>query len=1202
MSICRYSLNNNLVATGMPEIKQWLFEGGLEMLLPNENAPRLVGQVDNKADTGLESLVKQYASESNAPTRAEMAEALRQYREVEQKYFNADGSQKAGAMTAPNGEKTNLNQRQWIMTRTGNFLNWFGDWINSPESASKVVDSNGEPLVQFHKTGAVFSEFNPDLSIDGFGIHFGSKRAARLAQVVNETTSPVNTIPVFLNIKNLTHENFDHGRWTSNNIKEAIDRMWIGMPIEEKKKVRDKMIENGIYEGTGGGMGLGKKLYNIAMESSNDVAEEARIMTNMAYEYGFDGFSYVNTFEDNGGISYVVIKPHQIKSATGNTGAFSTNSNDIRFSRRLEDLVESSLPKETAVQEKRRQFQDAQLRFKVLQEDLEIRTARDNGYSGDNVHEARAFLSKNGIENPINDKSNYYLAQSTTEGIATEEIKDFQNDVMQPLIKESGKAKIQMADISDYMLMRYALTNPDMGISTTDANAKITEFQSRPDFDKLKSLADRWQSQVAVMNAKLIAAGLPAKLTSLPIDIPTQKSGESDTSFALRLKRTVQSQNVIENILHDYEKSVYAIEHNKIALSAVEFIKQANDPEIGILNPSKLPAEGKFTYFVAGEKRQAQFNDPLLARAYKENGINEIGAILNQGRIINTYLSTVYTAYSPTFLIKNPIRDAIQGFVTNTGNFGFDMAKEIFTAYPSAAKELYRHFKNHGSSSAVNLYRKSGGSTGAAYMSDRERIGLDIMDSYNEYAGAVDTYNRTYQEAINLGKSQTMAAAIAAKSAVAAGIKKTPFIGHFLRFMENSNAVTENALRLATFNTLIKHGYSEKQAAGYAKDLMNFNRKGELGAQVSALWLFSNPSFQGTQVMMSTLTGSKYKGQSQILTGTIMLAAFLVAESMRGGDDDDEQKWKMLPANLKDRNIIFNTPFTDMPLMLPVPYGYGVFHSLGNAISDVMHGESTYKASLRVASAMIENFSPFGNPMNSEHAAFQLMPTLPKMALSPSINENNFSAPIAPEKWKKAKPDSQNMYRGTKGTFFAQTSEFLNEVSGGNKYQAGMIDISPEVLKFWNSSILGGSGQFFADSVGLGSIVMEGAEPNVKDIPVVKAFAHEISVQDARRAFWLSANEAQLASDQFAAAKSKHDKSMMIAIKSESGDLISLAKTAHKAQKMASKYRDAIDAIRFDDSLTLDEKRTKQKELEDKEAMVYTKFLSVFDKKTNKEE
>ena len=53
-------------------------------------------------------------------------------------------------MKAPNGKPTNLTEKQWLQVRTKEFKDWFGDWENDQQNASKVVDENGEPLVVYH--------------------------------------------------------------------------------------------------------------------------------------------------------------------------------------------------------------------------------------------------------------------------------------------------------------------------------------------------------------------------------------------------------------------------------------------------------------------------------------------------------------------------------------------------------------------------------------------------------------------------------------------------------------------------------------------------------------------------------------------------------------------------------------------------------------------------------------------------------------------------------------------------------------------------------------------------------------------------------------------------------------------------------------------------------------------------------------------
>jgi hypothetical protein len=57
-------------------------------------------------------------------------------------------------LLAPNGKPSNLSAEQYKLVRLPEFKAWFGDWETSPETASKVVDSNGEPLPVYHGTNA----------------------------------------------------------------------------------------------------------------------------------------------------------------------------------------------------------------------------------------------------------------------------------------------------------------------------------------------------------------------------------------------------------------------------------------------------------------------------------------------------------------------------------------------------------------------------------------------------------------------------------------------------------------------------------------------------------------------------------------------------------------------------------------------------------------------------------------------------------------------------------------------------------------------------------------------------------------------------------------------------------------------------------------------------------------------------------------
>lgn len=122
---------------------------------------------------------------------------------------------KDGNLLAPNGKPSLLNEHLWKTVRTPLFLNWFGDWINSPESASKVVDLNGEPLIVYHGRSADFDRFNKKYggkyTSDNGKLGFFFTADANLASDFtrrdweNKTSkhrAKANLVPSFLAIKN----------------------------------------------------------------------------------------------------------------------------------------------------------------------------------------------------------------------------------------------------------------------------------------------------------------------------------------------------------------------------------------------------------------------------------------------------------------------------------------------------------------------------------------------------------------------------------------------------------------------------------------------------------------------------------------------------------------------------------------------------------------------------------------------------------------------------------------------------------------------------------------------------------------------------------------------------------------------------------------------------------------------------------------
>lgn len=82
-----------------------------------------------------------------------------------------------GRLLAPNGEPSNLPERLYAQVRTKEFKDWFGDWQNDPENASKVVDENGEPRIVYHGSNQYgFDVFDPSHSDDKISLFASSSK------------------------------------------------------------------------------------------------------------------------------------------------------------------------------------------------------------------------------------------------------------------------------------------------------------------------------------------------------------------------------------------------------------------------------------------------------------------------------------------------------------------------------------------------------------------------------------------------------------------------------------------------------------------------------------------------------------------------------------------------------------------------------------------------------------------------------------------------------------------------------------------------------------------------------------------------------------------------------------------------------------------------------------------------------------------
>ena len=161
----------------------------------------------------------------------------------------------------------------------------------NPDAGSKVVNpQTGEPQVVYHGTGTQFDTFEP--SYPRFapgninGIYFTDVFDEEMREVYGE-----NQYAVFLNVRNLLEE-------SPRRYIEKLKGVELPVPPSEEKM----------------------KAYRAAVGNVDDIKKSIQ-------DAGFDGVK--NRF--GGGHEYIVFHSNQIKSATGNSGAFDAANPNIYY-------------------------------------------------------------------------------------------------------------------------------------------------------------------------------------------------------------------------------------------------------------------------------------------------------------------------------------------------------------------------------------------------------------------------------------------------------------------------------------------------------------------------------------------------------------------------------------------------------------------------------------------------------------------------------------------------------------------------------------------------------------------------------------------------------------------------------------------------------------------------------------------------------
>lgn len=246
-------------------------------------------------------------------------------------------------LKAPNGKPSKLTADQWETVRTRQFKEWFGDWENDPENASKIVDENGEPLVVYHGTPLSRNQITPNRGWHGDDYvsqeaPFHTFRGGEYSGLIFTSVDYDKALSIAeKRAESILDDEQGNEQWTTEgyvydlyaNVRKPFDPQNTDVLSEILRQFGDTIPTLSFYGGKGDSVSPDVALKMAASESNSWMLTETPEFLSKIEELGYDGLVGYDEW-----VKYIaVVSPDQIKSATENIGAFDPANPDIRFNR-----------------------------------------------------------------------------------------------------------------------------------------------------------------------------------------------------------------------------------------------------------------------------------------------------------------------------------------------------------------------------------------------------------------------------------------------------------------------------------------------------------------------------------------------------------------------------------------------------------------------------------------------------------------------------------------------------------------------------------------------------------------------------------------------------------------------------------------------------------------------------------------------------
>jgi hypothetical protein len=844
---------------------------------------------------------------------------------------------------------------------------------------------------------------------------------------------------------------------------------------------------------------------------------------------------------------------------------------------------------------------------------------------------------------PIPDNMDPYKGEELVHGRIAERLDQLHDKVLGPILDDMADAKVTIDEFETYLYARHApernaqiaKINKDMpdkgsGMSNIEAAAIMNRVAKSPKGDAIKRIAKRVDDlrEMTINNQVaygLISADRADELRAtykfyVPLrgfketesqtkpDAPRRSGGginvrgpEGKRAFGRRSK----ADSPLSYLVMQAEEAISRGETNRVAQEFYELAKASPDedfwkiqkvqykrrinPDSGIVEDyvvTQLTAEdGPYTVVakIDGKERRVTMNknNPSAARladAMRRLTDSQLDWLSKTFGFANRWLSAVNTRFSPDFIITNLLRD-LQMVAINLQGLDVD----------GISKKAAYHYKGAFAASMRGAFDIGKG---------------DWAKWYKEFsmAGAKTAFARIDNiDAIKSNIEKEFAIANSRAGNNKSAILKLKIWGSKAKdLVENLNDGVENSVRLAVYRASRESGLSEKQAASIAKNItVNFNRRGQMGPAMNALYLFYNASVQGNVRILQAIYHSK---KVQAIVGAIVMAGAasdLLNSLISDDDDDGESFYDKIPAYVKERNIIIMHPDGKNYTPIAMPYGYNTFWETGRILTEIGRrgGDRAAQSGLQLLTTYLGAFNAIGFSWEGRSAQEIFVSAIMPTPLDPwndiADNVNFMGSPIMPEEnqFGPQDPDAQRYWPGVDKKWKALT-DLMTEATGGNSVEAGWLDVSPETVEYLVNTVFGSVGGLVDRIISIPEKIASG-EATAADFPVVRKFTGKKSEFADKSAFFERLKEVEARVDDATEYLESDNMEEFDRFVDDHERVLSLETQAKEARKMARqirKERRGNDVALEKGNISAAEHKENEKILDEAEKGLITEF------------